>query len=290
MQYLFEYNDSHHSPYEGFIYDTSKEAFPIKSHKHYFMEIMYMLEGIALVECERKSYMVNPGDLILFHPNTTHSVFATTRAGLKYAILKFDINRLNVTNSYSPKLRTIFQNAKRDPLAQIYLDAGLLVSLPVEKIFFRCIEELNKKEFGYDLLYRSEVCCLLIEFIRIWERNGFHPNSSQMNNSDFESINSITEYIDSHSHELLNVQELANRCHMSYSYFAKNFREQYGQSCKEYIEFVRVCKSEDYLLFTDYDLAYISSEIGFSDCSHYIKTYKKLRGITPKQFRLKHLH
>ncbi|MGN1090834.1 MAG: helix-turn-helix domain-containing protein [Huintestinicola sp.] len=46
-------------------------------------------------------------------------------------------------------------------------------------------------------------------------------------------------------------------------------------------------KAEELLLFTDYDLNYISQETGFSDCSHLIKSFKKYRGITPKQFRMK---
>ena len=36
--------------------------------------------------------------------------------------------------------------------------------------------------------------------------------------------------------------------------FAKNFKQYYGRSCKEYIEFIRICKAEDMLLFTDFDL------------------------------------
>lgn len=50
MQYLFEYCDTMESPYEAFLYDTSYMAFPIRPHWHYFMEIIYMLEGTGLVE------------------------------------------------------------------------------------------------------------------------------------------------------------------------------------------------------------------------------------------------
>ena len=57
-------------------------------------------------------------------------------------------------------------------------------------------------------------------------------------------------------------------------------------SCKEYIEYIRVTKAEDLLLFSDYDLTYISQETGFSDCSHMIKTFRKYKNITPKQYRL----
>ena len=34
------------------------------------------------------------------------------------------------------------------------------------------------------------------------------------------------------------------------------------------------------------DLTYISQETGFSDCSHMIKTFRKYKNITPKQYRL----
>jgi len=63
-----------------------------------------------------------------------------------------------------------------------------------------------------------------------------------------ENINNITEYIDDHLNEDLRVEDLAKKCNMSYSYFAKCFAELYGQSCKHYISFLRLCKAENMLL------------------------------------------
>ena len=79
--------------------------------------------------------------------------------------------------------------------------------------------------------------------------------------------------------------QLAQMCGLSYSYFAKLFRETYNQSCKEYIEFTRINKATDLLLFTNQDLTYISQETGFADCSHLIRTFKKWKGMTPKQWK-----
>lgn len=79
--------------------------------------------------------------------------------------------------------------------------------------------------------------------------------------------------------------DIAKKCGLSYSCFAKKFREQYGMSCKQYIERMRLYKAEDFLLFTEFDLNYISQETGFSDCSHLIKCFKKYKGVTPKKFR-----
>lgn len=46
-------------------------------------------------------------------------------------------------------------------------------------------------------------------------------------------------------------------------------------------------KAQDLLFHTDYDLNYIAQETGFFDCSHFIRTYKKWKGITLKQERLR---
>lgn len=95
----------------------------------------------------------------------------------------------------------------------------------------------------------------------------------------------VLEYIDIHSSEILEVRKLAEMCHMSYSNFAQLFRENYGCSCKKYIQYIRLNKAKDLLLNSNFDLNYIAQETGFFDCSYFIKTYKKWKGITPKQER-----
>ena len=49
-----------------------------------------------------------------------------------------------------------------------------------------------------------------------------------------------------------------------------------------------VCTLIFLLLFTGFDLNYISQENGFSDCSHLIHAFKKQYRMTPHQYRLKH--
>ena len=84
--------------------------------------------------------------------------------------------------------------------------------------------------------------------------------------------------------------DLARMCHMSYSNFAKVFWENYGRSCKEYIQYIRLNKAQNLLLNPDFDLDYIAQETGFCDCSYFIRQYKKWRGITPGQERENMMH
>lgn len=120
MQYLFEYHDTLDSPYEAFLYDTSQMAFPIRSHWHYFMELIYMKEGTALIECDGCNYILEPGDLIIFHPEALHGVYAVANGLLKYEVLKFDTNRLYTEKSYAPSLSMILRSASKDEHANVF--------------------------------------------------------------------------------------------------------------------------------------------------------------------------
>ena len=114
-------------------------------------------------------------------------------------------------------------------------------------------------------------------------------SASTPTKADIYSIQDVAIYIDQHSRENLKVDDLAKMCNMSYSYFAKVFHRQYGQSCKQYIEFIRLTKAENLLLFTSHDLSDIAEETGFSDSSHLIRCFRRLYHITPKQYRLQHV-
>lgn len=288
MAQLFEYIDTLNSPYEAFWVDCHNINDPTRPHWHYYMELIYVVSGQLYVECEQQKMLLSPGGFAIFHPKLIHNVYPADPKNYHYGVLKFDISRLNINNSYTPRLRTLFENARMEA-AQMFFSADQISSLPVEATFTTCIDELEKKDYGYDMIVHASLCNLLIGVIRIWREKGFDTAEAITTSADTNSIDSITEYIDEHSHEALLVEDLAERCNMSYSYFAKNFKQIYGRSCKEYIEFVRVCKAEELLLFTDFDLSYISQETGFADCSHLIKIFKRWKGITPKQYKLKRI-
>ena len=288
MQYLFEYHDTLDSPYEVFLYDTNNMSFPIRPHWHYFMEIIYMMEGTGMIECDSQTYILEKGDMIVFHPEAVHAIYTATNLPLKYAVMKFDVNKLYTENSYAPKLRVILESANKSLEANIFFKEEQLRDLPVKDIFEECCKELQNQNYGYDIVVHNKICYLLVQLIRIWREQGFNTDMTAARLVEKNSIHNITAFIDAHAGEAIRVEDLADMCNMSYSYFAKNFKQYYGRSCKEYIEFIRVSKAADLLLFTDFDLSYISQETGFSDSSHLIKIFRKWKGVTPKQFKKQH--
>lgn len=282
MNSLFEYLDSLQTPYECFLFDTAVENFPIHPHWHYFMEIIYMVEGTAIMNCDDNTFVTEPGDMMLFLPYQVHAIYGVSNQTLKYYVLKFDMGKLSAGAGIH--FQSLFRSAKGEKSASLCFRADELNNSQIKWIFEKSREEMYGQQYRYQDMVQSYISTLLIMILREWQKNGFDTEHFQ-NVDDEDSIYYITEYIDSHMQDNLKVEELAERCHMSYPYFAKCFRELYGQSCKKYIAFIRMCKAEELLISTKLDLNYISQETGFADCSHFIKAFKQKHGITPKQYR-----
>lgn len=286
MQYLFEQGDMLNTPYDAFIFDTNIHAFPVHQHWHYYMEILYILEGTARVLCGDKTYILKPNDMICLLPKALHGIYyLNQKEHLRYYVLKFDLNLFHDSVDFIPPLKSLIMQTNDGEDTPVHCTAKELSRFPMETYFATLAKEFSTKDYGYHAAMRSAVSNILLSVIRVWRTHGFNPAKQILQPSD-NAIDSITEYIDSHSNQPLRVEDLALRCNMSYSFFAKKFKQIYGRSCKEYIEYIRVTKAEDMLLFTDYDLTFISQETGFSDCSHMIKTFKKYKNTTPKQYRL----
>ena len=293
MNSLFEYTDTLNAPYEAFLFDANKNVFPVRSHWHYFVEALYVIEGIITVTCDSESFVLEPDSVFIFPPTSVHSISAVSYGPHLYYVLKFDLGQLesSIHSTETGNLRFSALFPASMPRTEAFLKVDLSGRdeeenrIKVRSLFEGCIREMNGRDFGYFSVTRSYICELLIFYLRRRRKMNLtvrEPGET----AEFEmSIHTITEYIDNHLSEDLKVEDLAKQCNMSYSYFAKCFAELYGQSCKHYISFLRLCKAENMLLFTDYDLSYISQETGFCDCSHLIHAFKEKNKVTPHQFR-----
>ena len=96
MDQLFEYSDKLNHPYECFVFDSSIHSFPVHPHWHYFMELLYILDGEVLINCGMRTCTAKPGDLVIFPPSSIHSMYQTNDTKpVRYFVLKFDLGQLN---------------------------------------------------------------------------------------------------------------------------------------------------------------------------------------------------
>ena len=282
MKKDFEPTNPLSMPFECFDYDSRRDTFPVRSHWHYFAEMILVREGTLLVGRESENYTVRPGELIVIGPQIRHALSAREEDFVAYDVIKLDLDQLDETPAYAPNIKSIFMEAEQTHQEMCVSAAGV-EEMNLSVMIRDCIRETRSKAYAYDVTIKSKMYLICVELVRFWMKKGFNV-PCHVHQSD--PVFSITGYINRHIRDSLKVEDLAKLCGLSYPWFAKKFREIYGISCKEYIEHVRIAKVEQYLLFTDSDLTYISQETGYADCSHMIKDFKRLKNTTPGQYRL----
>ena len=277
---LFEYIDPLNQPFDIF-YSTQVNS-PI--HWHYHSEILYVISGRIKVICNDQTLVLDTNDICYIYPLQLHGVLPADDKPSRYGVIKFDIHTIHIPDAYLQHMYDYFVRRTRDTDKCIciknFSENNEFVTDCIEKV----IEEYQEKKELYMLQIQSHIYTILISIMRgcgkeIPEERGKHAD-------DTISFYNVLEYIDSHSSDNIEIRELADMCHMSYSHFARLFRDNYGRSCKEYIKYIRLNKAEEMLIHTDYDVAYIANEVGFFDSSQFIKAYKSWKGTTPKQQRM----
>lgn len=285
MNELYEESDLLHDPFQCFYYNSDTETFPVAPHWHYYTELLYITSGKVRIQVNNTDYIVSAGDVMVLHPKAIHAFYKMDDEFVSIAGIKLDINSMTFTTYYSPNLSNVFRSAEKKK-ESILIDKDYVYETNLQHLFLECIDESQNQTYGYDVIVFSNLYRLLVKIVRYWQKNDFRIDTDVTVTEENYDIFNILPYISNHLDVDLKVRDIAAVCGLSYSYFAKCFQSAYGKSCKEYIEDMRVNKVEQLLLFTDFDLTYISQVTGYSDCSHMIKCFKQRKGITPKQFRL----
>ena len=177
MNSLFEYSDSLRTPYESFLFDTATANFPIHPHWHYFMEIIYMIEGTAIMNCDDNTFVTEPGDMMLFLPYQVHSIYGVSNKTLKYYVLKFDMGKLSA--GVGIHFQSLFRSAKGEKSASLCFRADELNDSQVKWIFEKSCEEMYGQQYRYQDMVQSYISNLLIMILREWQKNGFDTEHFQ---------------------------------------------------------------------------------------------------------------
>jgi two-component system, response regulator YesN len=86
----------------------------------------------------------------------------------------------------------------------------------------------------------------------------------------------------------LSVKLLADHVYLTPTYLSSLFKKETGKTISEYLTEIRIEKSLDLLMKPHAKLHEVAEKIGYSDPNYYAKNFKKLKGLTPSQFRRKY--
>ncbi|MBQ7377328.1 MAG: helix-turn-helix transcriptional regulator [Clostridia bacterium] len=103
--------------------------------------------------------------------------------------------------------------------------------------------------------------------------------------NDGDWLKATLSYLSEHYAMPITVEGLADRVHLSRTYFSGEFKRRTGRTPHAYIEGYRVEAAKRRLETTNDSIAAIAAACGFSDSATFIRAFGRAVGETPLQYR-----
>lgn len=160
----------------------------------------------------------------------------------------------------------------------LILKISLIENLDIKNIFgtdFKSISILKNAK------YESEIETVLTELSEKFTQTLFGKTSARQ-----LAICDAVNYIENHFKEKLTLERVASEIFMSPTYLSRAFLLETGMNFSDFLNKTRVEKAKELLSGSSASLNEIAKESGFHDQSYFSKVFKKICGITPKEYRI----
>lgn len=241
-------------------------------HFHDHFELLLPLTSPGNIFVNDQVYPLRRGTLYLIGENTLHRTMATG-AHARYVL---HISRKSLIQLST--VQTDFTQLTRDSFRRADLD-GMQMTEIIE--LFQALERnKNDGSFGSDV---HQMVALLNLLIRVAPTLNAATAGEAIHNKDFLRVAPILDYIRDNLSEPLSLDQIASQFFISKHYLCRVFKAATGFSVMEYIIYSRVLRARQ-LLQEGTSVQQAGELSGFSDNSHFIRTFGHLTGVTPGRY------
>lgn len=120
------------------------------------------------------------------------------------------------------------------------------------------------------------------------QKLGATPIQNEQYFQDQQRLQRIYHFVEKHHQGKIVMEEIVALTNLSNAAFCRYFKKMTGMTFTEFLNQYRINTAKR-LLLKQYNVSEACYESGFENLSHFNKTFKKLSGENPKDFRKRHL-
>ena len=247
------------------------------AHSHPYYELILVRRGICEYHSGGARFFLHPDELLLIAPGTVHTMICPAESS-SYERL---ILHVNADFMHQVLAASLLPERVRDFPPLYILRAEDVCRWGLRELFERINASASVSDAGLrEQLYRCQIGELMLTIEHAARTSKSVPPSSSS-----ALISDVTAYILEHFRDPeLNVAGIAQQFYVSREHLSRTFKSYTNESISHYITDLRMQEFR-YGLVTGKSVLSACMESGFSDYSSFVKSFRKLYGITPVEYR-----
>lgn len=236
----------------------------------------YVLSGTGVLLSDDKNgrtntYQIQKDQGFLIYPNQVNTYIADLHHPWEYTWLEFDGLRVKQTLE----------------------DAGFNFNQPVYRPRSKELCDKAKEEIRY-IVDHNEASTfhlighlyLFLDYLTQSTERIVQKGTSKL--CDYY-IREAIAFIENNYQSDISIEGIASVLGLNRSYFGKIFKTATGKSPQFFLMNYRMIKAAELLTLTQKPIGMIGAEVGYSDQMHFSRAFKTIYGISPKEWRLRHI-
>ena len=266
------------------LYHEEIKEVDTESDVHHHMEIFFVIDGGGTLEVNGRVIYVNEGDTVVIDSMFPHRIVSVDDSSPFIVMaLMYDVTAF---------IRDEYKVFHRDELDKLFtklsksgfkIPSNSKIAPKIQNALFEIENEFLDTEDGN--VIRSFVILIMSYLVQYNNKNfDDKPITKTPHRAEIEKT---MVYINQHLDQNLTLDKLARIASMNKTYYSTIFKKVTGMTVWEYILNTRVQLAISYLVKNndEFNITEILSMCGFNNATSFNKTFKKITGKTPTEYK-----
>ncbi|MBO5898566.1 MAG: helix-turn-helix domain-containing protein [Clostridia bacterium] len=252
-------------------------------HVHPHVEVYFCISRYVDYVVGDAYYALRPGDIVIIRPGAIHKVVIREPHQYERFFIALPTDPLPepLLAPLSALLKqTEHRSARLRPSAQV----GQSIHAMLYDALSIC-HEGSTAQLAPLVQTRVYSLCLQILCTLCEHADDLLPAERRADRTELsELISDVYIYMEKHLKEIQNVAEIAKAVHVSPPYLSALFRKHLGVPLIYHLQSLKMSLAKQ-MLEEGYTVADVCRELGYTDCSYFIRIFKRHLGMTPLKYR-----
>lgn len=263
------------------FYTEKESARPSRIHSNEGHEIYMLLKGDVSFSIEGRLYKMEPYDMLVISNQEIHHTIVNTDKPFERIYLYFDPELLEPYRMQHYNLMQLFEERRNGMGNRI--DRSMVEKNNIRRYFDEMLRWYQTDVPEREVMMISILMQFLVTLNRAYSTYGEEDEKLSRDMGYNDKIYKVIHYISSNLDRKITLEELEKKFFINKYHLCHQFKDLTGYTMVEYMNYKKVLFAKEQLK-KGKPISEVWVLLGFEDYSSFYRTFKKMVGISPKEY------